>query len=124
MIHININLIQIISFISGAVYFNLMIRFLDKKTRYVKDETTLRLKYMLLFNIFTILCLPFIKQISEKRKVEYFEQELKYFDRIVERNKNYYSEEEKEKFYNMKRYIKLKKVKNEIKWKRLKETVN
>lgn len=120
MIHITINIIQIISFIFGAVYFNLMIRFLDKKTRYVKDETTLRLKYMLLFDIFTILCLPFIKHIREKRKVEYFEQELKYYDKIVERHENYYSEEEKEKFYNMKRYIKLKKVKDKINYRKVK----
>lgn len=71
-----------------------------------------------------VFCLFFIDKIKEKRKIDYFKYVVLYRNEKIKRfGEEFYDNDTLNEHYNMKRYLKLKKVKKEIKRKRLKEMV-
>lgn len=123
MIHINITLSHIIGFIIWFSYFNYIIYILDKKTKY-RDDVGMKIKYLFIFIFGGFFCLFFLDKIKEQRKIDYFKYAVLYRDEKIKRlGESIYNDEILNEHNNMKIYLKIKKVKKDIKWKRLKEMV-
>lgn len=124
MIHVTITLLDIIIFIIAFYYFKYIVYVLDKKTKY-KDDMGMKIKYLFMFMYGGVFCLFFIDKIKEKRKIDYFKYVVLYRNEKIKRfGEEIYDNDTLNEHNNMKRYLKLKKVKKEIKWKQLKEMVS
>lgn len=119
--YLTITLKHLIGFLIGFLYFNTINYVLNKKTQYNNCELTT--KYCLIFTIFGLFCFLFIDKIKEKRKIECFEILVKDYEKFGIDDNDIFDDENREEYLNMKRYLKLKKIKNKTKWKRVKEMV-
>lgn len=96
-------------------------KFIDKKTRYENINDEYLQIPMMLGSFFSLI---FIKKIREKRKIYAIENKLNYFQYLVKYiGYDYLDEKEKQNYITYNRILKIKKVKKDIKWKRLKEMV-
>lgn len=123
MIHINITLSHIIGFIIWFSYFNYIIYILDKKTKY-RDDVGMKIKYLFIFTFGGIFCLLFLDEIKEQRKIDYFKYAVLYrSEKIKKFGEELYDSDVLNEHNNMKRYLKIKNIKKELRWKKLKEMV-
>jgi len=98
---------------------NICSKKLDAMTR-CKGDNILTVKYAWMFFLFNYLNYYFIDKIKEGRKIDYYIRYITDMERLSIRNKAHnisgdFDYEDKEKIRNMKLYLKIKKIKKNIK---------
>ena len=104
-----------ILFIFLMLYFTSFVylpSILDKKTR-TGAWDFYGVNYSLLFCFANIFCFLFLNKIRECRKIKYYKDRISHYEQcfILPFGFEYLSENRKKEYLNMKRYLKLKKLK-------------
>lgn len=114
------NIVLGLLYIQIIIFGLIFIEKLDRKTK-GKGDNIISTKWRLCFFVFNWICYFFLDKIKEKRKIEFMERKILIYERMRDSwsffGNDILTLEENNELINMKRYLKINKIKKNLRMK-------